>query len=80
MDKGIDEIVEGVSNFLLFYLPDHFPNKDLFMERCAKQNLFLRDVQNMGENLGINAIRIAIKDEATNNKMIKIIEQAVINF
>jgi len=70
---GITEVVDGVSNFLLFYLPVHFPPKGIFLDRCMKQNLFLRDVQNMGEDLRGNAIRIAVKDERTNNKMIDII-------
>ncbi len=78
-DLGVTEVVDGISNFLLFYLPDHFPPKDIFLDRCKKQNLFLRDVQNMGENLGNNAIRMAIKDESTNGKMIGIIEQILNN-
>ncbi len=72
---GISEVVDGTANFLLFFLPDSFPPKDIFLARCKEQNLFLRDVQNMGDNLGNNAIRIAIKDEITNNKMIDIISQ-----
>lgn len=27
---GITEVVDGMSNFLLFYLPDHFPSKHIF--------------------------------------------------
>ena len=78
-DLGIVEVIEGVANFLLFFLPDHFPTKDIFLKYCKRQNLFLRDVQNMGESLGDNAIRIAIKDKSTNNKMIDIIEKMVVN-
>jgi len=77
---GITEVVAGVANFLLFYLPDHFPTKATFLDCCEKQNLFLRDVGNMGKCLGNNAVRIAIKDEETNNKMIHIIEKILIKF
>ncbi len=77
-DLGITEVVDGVANFLLFYLPGHFPTKDTFLDCCEKQNLFLRDVENMGKCLGSNAVRMAIKDEETNNKMIHIIEKILI--
>ncbi len=78
-ELGITEVIDGMANFLLFYLPDSFPPKDIFLDRCKKQNLFLRDVHNMGKNLGNNAIRIAIKDKNTNNKMIDIIAQTLID-
>ena len=75
-DLGITDIVEGVANFLLFYLPaDICPH--LFLQSCREENLFLRDVSNMGTGLGNSAIRIAIKDEETNNKMILIIKRAL---
>jgi histidinol-phosphate/aromatic aminotransferase/cobyric acid decarboxylase-like protein len=73
---GISEIIEGVANFLLFYLPSCYPAK-LFLRFCEHENLFLRDVGNMGTSLGVNAIRIAVKDEKTNTKMIRIMKDAM---
>ena len=70
---GITDIVDGVANFILFYLPDHFPPIDEFLESCKGKNLFLRNVSNMGNNIGNNAVRIAVKDNETNNKMVAII-------
>jgi len=73
---GICEVIEGVANFLLFYLPAGLSVK-LFLHLCKDQNLFLRDVSNMGKSLGNDAIRIAVKDEKTNNKMMVIMKNAM---
>jgi len=75
---GVREIIDGVANYLLFYLPEHFPQIDEFLECCKQKNLFLRDVSNMGKSIGKNAVRIAVKDDATNNRMIGIIKQSLL--
>ena len=75
---GVTEVVNGVANYLLFYLPGHFPQTGEFLESCRQKKLFLRDVSNMGSNIGKNAVRIAVKDEATNNKMIEIIKESLL--
>ena len=75
---GVREIIDGVANYLLFYLPEHFPQIDEFVECCKQKNLFLRDVSNMGKSIGKNAVRIAVKDDATNNRMIGIIKQSLL--
>ena len=77
-ELGITEIVDGVANFLLFYLPAHFSQKNEFLEFCKQKNLFLRDVSNMGKNIGTNAVRIAVKNEITNDRMISIIEKSLV--
>jgi histidinol-phosphate/aromatic aminotransferase/cobyric acid decarboxylase-like protein len=74
---GIEEIIEGCANFLLFYLPPYFPSVADFISRCRANNLFVRDVSNMGKALGEGAVRIAVKDEMTNKKMIQIIKSVV---
>ncbi len=71
----ITEIIPGVANFLLFYLPDNFGEANVIIEKCRRNNLFLRDVSGMGTSLGKCAIRIAVKDGKTNKKMIEILEQ-----
>ncbi|MEO7119619.1 MAG: histidinol-phosphate transaminase, partial [Ginsengibacter sp.] len=75
---GITELIDGVANFLLFYLPKEFGEIGEFLEHCKRDNLFIRNVSNMGDSLGKNAIRIAVKDEVTNNKMINIMEGVLI--
>ncbi len=76
LSLGIYEVIDGVANFLLFYLPEKFPVRR-FIEYCREENLFLRDVSNMGDSLGSNAVRIAVKDEETNDKMIRIMRNAM---
>lgn len=73
---GIAEIIEGVGNSLLFYLPPQIRVRQ-FLQLCKEENLFVRDVSNMGKSLGNNAVRIAVKDEKTNNKMIYIINNVL---
>ena len=77
-ELGVTEIINGVANFLLFYLPPHFPTKNDFIERCRQKNLYLRDVSNMGKNIGANAVRIAVKDAPTNDKMIELIKETLL--
>ena len=77
-ELGVTEIINGVANFLLFYLPPHFPSKNDFIERCRQKNLYLRDVSNMGKNIGECAVRIAVKDAPTNDKMIDLIKETLL--
>ena len=69
------DVVPGVANFLLC----HFDNQPLstteLVQRCREKKLFLRDVSNMGVNE--RAVRIAVKDEATNHRMLGIIAEVL---
>jgi histidinol-phosphate/aromatic aminotransferase/cobyric acid decarboxylase-like protein/N-acyl-L-homoserine lactone synthetase len=76
---GIAEVIEGVANFLLFYLPLQI-QVNQFLQLCKEENLFLRDVSNMGKSLRVNAVRIAVKDEKTNNTMVSIIKDVLKKF
>jgi histidinol-phosphate/aromatic aminotransferase/cobyric acid decarboxylase-like protein/GNAT superfamily N-acetyltransferase len=69
------EVTPGVANFLLCHLPaTEVPAAEL-VRRCRAQNLFLRDVSNMG--VTERAIRIAVKDQATNETMLRILRGAI---
>lgn len=70
---GITDIVPGIANFLLFELPPDGPDTRTVVRRCREQGLYLRDVANMGTKLGRHAIRIAVKDAATNARMLAIL-------
>lgn len=65
------EVTPAVANFLLLQLPPCDLSVAQFVERCRARNLFLRDVSNMG--VTDNAVRIAVKDAATNRRMVEII-------
>ncbi|MBI1372680.1 MAG: aminotransferase class I/II-fold pyridoxal phosphate-dependent enzyme [Phycisphaera sp.] len=64
------DVVPGVANFLLCHLPQPGPNAAELVRACRTSGVFLRDASNMGDHLGDRAIRIALKDEATNATII----------
>ena len=67
------QIVPGTANFLLCHLPECGPTTQQLVTACRQHGLFLRDASTMGSNFGQHAVRIAVKDAATNARMIKII-------
>ena len=67
------QIVPGIANFLLGQLPGNVPSARQFVVTCQAHGLFLRDASSMGSNLGSRSIRVAVKDAATNDRMIAII-------
>jgi len=71
------EIVPGIANFILAHLPSGGPDAAIVVKRCRSQNLFLRDAALMGSQLGAYALRLAVKDAATNQRMLEIIAETV---
>jgi histidinol-phosphate/aromatic aminotransferase/cobyric acid decarboxylase-like protein len=69
------EIISGVTNFLLCHLPENGPDAESVVARCRERGLFLRNAATMGTVLGDRAIRIAVKDAATNRRMIEILRE-----
>ena len=67
------EIVPGVANYFLCHLPPHGPNSEETLDRCRVHNLFLRDVAATSTGLGPRVFRIAVKDAATNRRMVEIL-------
>jgi histidinol-phosphate/aromatic aminotransferase/cobyric acid decarboxylase-like protein len=65
-------VVPGCANFLLFHLPPSGIDSTIFIDRCRDQGLFLRDAGKMSATLGSHAVRIAVKDQATNQRMVEI--------
>jgi histidinol-phosphate/aromatic aminotransferase/cobyric acid decarboxylase-like protein len=76
---GIKEIIPGMANFLLFYLSANITDVTAFIDRCRTQGLFIRDVSNMGKTLGAGALRIAIKDNETNDRLMTIMQAALLS-
>ena len=68
-------VIPGMANFLLCHLPDNGPNAVTVIARCRERGLFLRDASAMGSQLGDRAVRIAVKDPATNRRMIEILRE-----
>jgi histidinol-phosphate/aromatic aminotransferase/cobyric acid decarboxylase-like protein len=76
---GIKEIIAGMANFLLFYLPPDTLSAPDFIERCRARGLFLRDVSTMGNALGHGAVRVAVKDKEKNKKIIAIMRDVLLH-
>jgi histidinol-phosphate/aromatic aminotransferase/cobyric acid decarboxylase-like protein len=62
--------VESVANFIMCHLPDDAPSAARVTAACRQRDLFIRDISNMGRQLGSRAVRIAVKDEATNRRIV----------
>lgn len=72
------EILPGIANFLLCHLPVDGPGAAEIVRRCRAYGLFLRDVGAMGSRLGQHALRIAVKDAETNQRMVEILKRVLI--
>jgi histidinol-phosphate/aromatic aminotransferase/cobyric acid decarboxylase-like protein len=70
-------IVPGCANFVLCLLPEDGPDAASVVRRCRAHGLFLRDAGIMGRHLGRHALRIAVKDLATQRRMIGILRESV---
>ncbi len=72
------QVVPGCANFLLCELPADGPDAAELVTRARRFGLFVRDVANMGPSLSRHAVRVAVKDRPTNQRMVKIL-QAVLS-
>lgn len=79
--KGLEafgwEIVPGRCSFLLCHLPSSGPQAAELVARCRARGLYLRNATLMGSTFGESAIRIAVKDRDTNQRMLQIITEAL---
>jgi histidinol-phosphate/aromatic aminotransferase/cobyric acid decarboxylase-like protein len=76
-DIGIHDIVPGEANFLMFHLDETQPTGEQVIERARRAGVFVRDVESMGSDLGLRALRIAIKDPASNGRILQTLQQCV---
>jgi len=67
------EVLPGIANFLLCHLPEDGPDAAAVVKLCRARGFFLRDAGAMGRGLGKHALRIAVKDAETNERMLRII-------
>ena len=70
------EIIPSAANFFLGHLPEAGPDAATLIARCRERGLFLRDAAAMGTQLGPRAIRLAVKDAATNRRMVDLLKEA----
>ena len=69
------DIVPGTGNYLLCHLPEEGPTAEDVIAACRQHGLYLRNAGATSPVLGDRAVRIAVKDAATNERMIEIISR-----
>jgi histidinol-phosphate/aromatic aminotransferase/cobyric acid decarboxylase-like protein len=67
---GIHEMVEGQANFVMFHLEPDQPSAAVVLSEARKRGVFLRDVSSMGCGLGQRALRLTVKDEEANKRIL----------
>jgi histidinol-phosphate/aromatic aminotransferase/cobyric acid decarboxylase-like protein len=72
---GIHEVVPGAANFLMFHLDASHPTAARVNERARLSGVFLRDVSKMGSALGERVLRVAVKDSASNQRVLRTLNE-----
>jgi histidinol-phosphate/aromatic aminotransferase/cobyric acid decarboxylase-like protein len=67
------DLLPGSANFLLCHVPADGPDAATWISRCQEHGLWLRSASAMSPLLGDRAIRVAVKDAATNRRMVEIL-------
>lgn len=70
-------VVPGVANFALCHLPPGAPSAAEVVMAARERGLFLRELGAMGRSLDFGAFRIAVKDRATNARMLEILADVI---
>lgn len=71
------EVLPGIANFLLCHLPPAGPDAAAVVQRCRARGLFLRDAAAMSPQLGDRCLRLAVKDDATNQRMLALLRDCL---
>jgi histidinol-phosphate/aromatic aminotransferase/cobyric acid decarboxylase-like protein len=74
---GIQEIVPGQGNFVMFHLEPDRPTAVSVLSEARKLGVFLRDPSSMGCKVGPHALRITVKDEETNTRILAALESVL---
>ncbi len=74
---GISEIIPGCANFVMFHLPMECDSARSIVQKCRTHGLYLRDTAGMGSTIGSRSIRIAVKDEETNQRMLNVLDNVL---
>ena len=73
---GLD-VIPAVANFLLCHLPENAPDAATVSRRCREQGIYLRDAGEISSVLGSRAVRVAVKDNETNRRIVQVIREIV---
>lgn len=70
-------IITGVINSVLCLLPDGMPGAAAIVGECRRDGVFVRDCSTISPGLGDRAVRVSVKDEATNPRVAAALDAAV---
>jgi histidinol-phosphate/aromatic aminotransferase/cobyric acid decarboxylase-like protein/GNAT superfamily N-acetyltransferase len=73
---GLD-VIPAVANFLLCHLPENAPDAATVSRRCREQGIYLRDAGEISSVLGSRTVRVAVKDNETNRRIVQVIREIV---
>lgn len=73
---GLD-VVDGRTNFVLAHLPADGPTAAALVARCVARGVYLRDCGDLGATMGDRAVRTAVKDAATNARIVAAVAAAL---
>jgi len=62
---------------VLCYLPPSGPDAATIRARCREHNVFLRNGASISDVLGTHTLRIAVKDAASNLRIVSALETAM---
>lgn len=71
------DVVPGAANFLLCHLPDHAPTAKEICARTKTTGVYLRDAGTISPSLGERALRIAVKDQSGNERIVAALRDAI---
>jgi histidinol-phosphate/aromatic aminotransferase/cobyric acid decarboxylase-like protein len=71
------DVTPAVANFLLCHLPEQSPDAATVSRRCRERGVYVRDAGEISPVLGSRALRIAVKDNETNRRMIGVLREFV---
>jgi histidinol-phosphate/aromatic aminotransferase/cobyric acid decarboxylase-like protein len=69
------DVVPGTAGFVLAHLPAEGPTAAQVVAAAQHRGLYLRDASAMGRSLGDRAVRVAVKDAATNGRIVAILSE-----
>jgi histidinol-phosphate/aromatic aminotransferase/cobyric acid decarboxylase-like protein/GNAT superfamily N-acetyltransferase len=73
---GLD-VLPGIANFVLCHLPEDGPTAGEVVTRCRASGVFLRDAGAMGSQLGMHALRVAVKSATENARIVEAIARSI---
>jgi histidinol-phosphate/aromatic aminotransferase/cobyric acid decarboxylase-like protein len=71
---GIHEIIAGQANFVMFHLEPDQPSAATVLSEARRRGVFLRDASPMGCEVGLRALRLTVKDEEANKRILATLE------